>query len=608
MQQKRKKSDAGQARPGAASGPKPAPGPKSVARPEAVAAAWAVRADNVSGGTLADLRLLVHGKTRHLWGRDGLAREQALATGAPQRSLPVLLGPSLGQALDLLAATGRPVAVVDREAAVWAVTDARERHRHTPNVLWLTQDDRAAVLAELTRWQAAHGGLPFAPLMAPAARRIDPDLYARLEGELAASARADFWTQARYPKFQQSAPRVLLLDRPYFLQTEVKDALTRLGVPWSALPVGTEPRGSTRFIEELLQRVLEFKPDFLFTVNHFGLDSEGRLAELLQRLHLPLASWFVDNPQLILSRYATRSSHLAGPGTVIFTWDADNVPSLQAQGFANVHYLPLATDAARFRPGLPPGPDLWRAEVSFVGDSMQQAVAESLDACTGPPELVADYLRLAAEFGASSARSVPEYLEQSHPQLAAQVRALPTEQERLACGSLLTWEATRQYRWRCVGALAGFGAAGFDTVVAGDCGGWREAFGMIGEPGRPVRLLPRLDYYRDLPAFYPMSQVSLNCTSRQMKGAVNQRVFDVPACGGFVLTDRRAQLDALFEPGREVVVYGAPEDIAELAGRYLHDPAARQRITRAARSRILAEHTYEHRLTQLVDVMRRTFT
>ncbi len=580
MQQKRKKSDA------------------RTARPQAVAKAEAVRAGNMPGNALADLRLLVGGKTWHLWGRDGLAREEALAASLPERALPVLLGPSLGRCLDLLAATGRPVAVVDREAAVWSVTGARARHRNAANVLWLDQDDGAGVLAELTRWQAAHHGLPFAPLMVPTTRRIDPDLYARLEQELLASARANFWDHAVYPKFQGSAPRVLLLDRPYFLQTEIKDALTRLGIPWSALPVGTECRGSTRFIEDLLRRVLEFRPDFLLTVNHFGLDREGRLAELLEQLHLPLASWFVDNPHLILSRYAG----LNRAGMVVFTWDADNVPSLQAQGYANVHYLPLATDATRFCPGLPPGPDEWRAEVSFVGDSMTQAVAESLHACSGPQALLKDYVRVAAGFGSASQRSVPEYLEAEHPAHAALFRALESDEARLACESLLTWEATRQYRWRCVGALAGF-----SSVVAGDPRGWRAVFGPSMGPDSPVRLLPRLDYYRDLPAFYPLSAVSLNCTSRQMKGAVNQRVFDVPACGGFVLTDRRAQLEALFEPGREVVVYETPDDIAELAGRYLRDAVARERITRAAQKRILAEHTYEHRLTQLVRVMRGSF-
>lgn len=561
---------------------------------ERVAAAEAVCVNAV----LDDLRLTVGGKVWSLWGRGGQVREEALAASVPARSLPVLLGPSLGRCLAVLAGQGRAVAVVDRESAVWTVTGLRERFAAAANVLWLTDADPQAVLASLTRWQAEHGGLPFAPLCAPAARRVAPELYGALHAALAASARTNFWQQAAYPKFQSQQPRVLFLDRPYFLCAEVKDALTRLEIPWSALAVPVEALGSTSFVEELLRRVLDFQPDFVLTVNHFGLDSEGRLAELLEQLGLPLASWFVDNPHLILSRY----QGLSTPGTVLFTWDADNVQSLRAEGYANVHYLPLATDAVRFQPGLAPGPDFWRAEVSFVGNSMTKAVADSLAACV-LPELAHDYQRVAAGFGASTERSVEAYLRQEHPALAAAMAALPEVATRLACEALITWEATRQYRWACVTALAPFA-----PVIAGDSEGWTQAFGPGSAlSGFGARLLPPLDYYGDLPRFYPLSRVSLNCTSRQMKGAVNQRIFDVPACGGFVLTDRREQLADLFELGREVVVYDDPSEIPELVEQYLRDESARRCVAQAARARILSEHTYEHRLARLLAVMRATF-
>lgn len=545
------------------------------------------------GGLLTDLRLCVGGKVWHLWGRDGRAREAALAASVAEHGLPVLLGPSLGHALELLAASGRPVAVVDREAATWAATGLRERFAKTANVLWLDAGAPEELLKTLTRWQAEQGGGLFAPLMAPAARRIDPGLYGALFDALAASA--DFWRRAAFPRFQSVRPRVLFLDRPYFLCTEIKDALARLETPFTALPVPLEDRGSAAFVEELLRRVLEFRPDFVLTVNHFGLDREGRLAELLERLQLPLASWFVDNPHLILSRYPG----LARPGTALFTWDADNVASLGALGYDHVRYLPLATDPRRFRPGLPPGPEAWRADVSFVGDSMIRAVAGSLAACARAPGLVRRYAAVAEGFDASGERSVERYLAAEHPGLAAEIAALPDLADRLACESLVTWEATRQYRWRCVTALKGF-----SPLIAGDAEGWGQAFGH----GSGARLLGRLDYYADLPRFYPLSAVSLNCTSRQMKGAVNQRVFDVPACGGFVLTDRRAQLDRLFEPGREVVAYDAPEEIPELVARYTRDAAARARVSGAALRRILSGHTYEHRLAELLAAMREDFS
>lgn len=564
----------------------------------------------LAGGRQDDLRLDMGGKIWSLWGRGGRAREEALVAALPERALPVLLGPSLGRALELLAAQGRPVAVVDREAAAWPATGIRERFVAAPCVRWIEPADAAEALGRLKGWQKEQGGLPLVPLMAPAARRVDPELYGALAdilaedladglagdhaGERSTGPGAGFWERASYPKFAQAKPRVLFLDRPYFLGREIKEALARLEMPVSVLPVPDQDRGSTAFVEELLRRVVDFRPDFVLTVNHFGLDSEGRLTELLDRLKLPLASWFVDNPHLILSHYPG----LAGAGTAIFTWDADYVPSLNALGFAHAHYLPLATDAARFRPGLPEGPASWRADVSFVGDSMIRAVAESLDACPDIPELKADYRDIAAGFGAASERAVAAYLESAWPALAQRLRGLPDVARRLACESLVTWEATRQYRWACVTALAPFA-----PVIAGDAEGWRAAFGAA--PG--VRLLPQLSYYDDLPRFYPMSGISLNCTSRQMKGAVNQRVFDVPASGGFVLTDRREQLEGLFEPGREVVVYNEPEEIPELVAHLLANAPLRTAVSARARARILAGHTYEHRLAELARLMREIF-
>ena len=73
--------------------------------------------------------------------------------------------------------------------------------------------------------------------------------------------------------------------------------------------------GCAEFVEELLRAVVEFKPDFVFTVNHLGVDREGVLIDLLARLELPLASWFVDNPHLILYVY----DRLNSPWTSIFT-------------------------------------------------------------------------------------------------------------------------------------------------------------------------------------------------------------------------------------------------------------------------------------------------
>ena len=565
---------------------------QSTARDRCVESAVAIDKD----GAIVDVRLTVGGKVLHLWGRGGRDRELEFAASVPAGALPVLLGPNLGVALNELARAGRPVAVVDCEDAVCGVTLARQQYAGTPGVLWLADGDVESLRARLLEWQTAQGGGPFVVLLAPGARRLPSGGYAELSQALSASDA--FWQSARYPKFQNVQPRVLLLDRPYFLQREIKDALTRLDIPWTAVDVGVGDRMRDGFVRELLDRVLEFRPDFVLTVNHLGMDREGRLAELLDRLGLPLASWFVDNPHLILAGFPGQSRN----GTAVFTWDADNVASLTKRGFGNVSYLPLATDPERFRPGLPPGPEEWRANVSFVGDSMTRAVAESLHFCRDWDWLTTTYQTLATGFERDGSGSVEGYLKAAHPDVARRFASLAAPEDRLACESLITWEATRQYRWRCVTALASFA-----PLIAGDAEGWKQAFRQCRGDSSTARFLQRLDYYDDLPRFYPLSAVNLNCTSRQMKGAVNQRVFDVPACGGCLLTDGQRQLGELFEPGKEVLVYTDAEEIPELVARLLADAELRQRISTAARARILAQHTYAHRVRVLCQHMRASF-
>jgi spore maturation protein CgeB len=141
----------------------------------------------------------------------------------------------------------------------------------------------------------------------------------------------------------------------------------------------------------------------------------------------------------------------------------------------------------------------------------------------------------------------------------------------------------------------------FHPLIAGDQG-WGSLL------GKGFRLHRELNYYQELPAFYPVSKISFNATSRQMKDGVNQRVFDVPACRRVVLTDWTRQLEDLMEPGKEVLAYRNREEMVELAGRALADRETLQRVAEAGYHRVLKEHTYRHRLRQLVETMRRTYS
>ncbi len=401
---------------------------------------------------------------------------------------------------------------------------------------------------------------------------------------------ASFWARVRVPRFREPAPRVLLFTSGYFLQREIAGACARLGWPLCELPVPPGDRGSSGFVEALLAAVATFRPDFALTVNHIGLDSRGVLLDLFGRMALPLASWFVDSPRLILHDFPNQTTPWCAP----FTWDADTVEPLAAMGFDHVLHLPLATDTALFAPGAP-ADAAWAGGVSFVGDSMQRPSALLESRLAAYPR-ARDLCRAAAPaFAASRARTAERFLLEESPGLLEAWRAMPAR-TRLDLEQYLTWQATRDYRLECVRELLPF-----DPLIAGD-DGWRD---LLPEGG--WRHAGRVDYYAGLPGFYGAATVNFNATSMQMKGAVNQRVFDVPACGGFLLTDAREQLAALLEPGREVACYAHPGEIADRARHALAHPTERAAVATAGRARVLAEHDYTHRMRTMVRALRRRY-
>ncbi|MBA4357629.1 MAG: glycosyltransferase [Humidesulfovibrio sp.] len=398
-------------------------------------------------------------------------------------------------------------------------------------------------------------------------------------------------------RHQGRAPRLLLLTSAYFLLGELQAACQRMGVPQLLLDFASRSVDRDLFVRTVREAAASFRPDAILTVNHLGVDHEGVLYALAGELKLPLVSWFVDNPEFILPLYPPPDPH----NTLVLTWDADSLETVRGFGFSNVFWLPLGADPERFRPGREGRPE-WRSRVSFVGNSMVQKTASRLKAAAPGPALLAAFAGLAQAFGQSGERSVAAFVAADRPELLPELEALP-KVRRLAFETAVVWRSTLEYRLGCVARTLPFG-----LLVAGDPG-WSQLLDGFSAPSGPggFRLHPEIGYYEELPGFYPLSEVNFNCTSLQMKGAVNQRVFDVPASGAFLLTDHRRQIERLFEPDKEIALFRSPEEIGPLLERFLADPEGRARLAQAGRARVLAEHTYEHRLSALMAAIHQSF-
>lgn len=381
-----------------------------------------------------------------------------------------------------------------------------------------------------------------------------------------------------YPRFA-GTPRVLVLENEYWLDGACVRAARALGWETVRVPVRMQGEMPREQVAAFLSALTEFRPDWVLSINLSGMDTQGLFAGLFADLGMPYAAWFVDDPRTILMGNRAYASDFA----VAFTWEAAYREYLVGCGFAEAHTLPLAVDEHCFSAQPADG---WTLPPSFVGNSMVDFAAREWHWFAGHPDLasnVEDAFARGAVTRENFAHGV-EALLGAH--------AVPLDAEAARHVELYCFvEGTRRLRQLLADAVCPLGA-----VMHGDAG-WH---------GRAAHVGPPVHYFNELPAHYRATPVSLNATSVQMATAVNQRVFDCPAAGGFLLTDAQASLRTLFAED-EVATYRDFTECAELLQQYLAAPGVRTEMIRRARTRIFGEHTYRHRLQAMLGILRERF-
>jgi glycosyltransferase involved in cell wall biosynthesis len=85
--------------------------------------------------------------------------------------------------------------------------------------------------------------------------------------------------------------------------------------------------------------------------------------------------------------------------------------------------------------------------------------------------------------------------------------------------------------------------------------------------------------------------------ARTMAGFTNVKVgvFEAAACGACILVQDFSEIHGYFEPGKEIVTYTSEADAIEKAHNLCRNSRMARQIGRAARRRVLREHSWEHR-------------
>jgi spore maturation protein CgeB len=391
--------------------------------------------------------------------------------------------------------------------------------------------------------------------------------------------------QWKYKKFIDSTTKVLFIDSAYVLTQECLTGLQEAGCEVKYIHIDSEKQSYDGFIKNFLTTVADFKPDFVLTINHLGFDQEGRLTELLSSIEMPFVSWFVDSPTVILTSFDQNISDFCN----LFIWDSDYINELQDCGYSNVDYLPLATLPTLFKPLNIP----YTSDVAFVGSSMIYSIHKNMKRMIMRPDLLQLLEKTADRFLTMDTRNSVDAIE------AIQSEGInynfTSSDQKADFAAAVTWRATQKYRLSGLMKLAEF-----NPTVHGD-----PHWDFILDDR--FRIEREIMYYQQMPQFYNSAKIQFNMTSRQMRYAVNQRVFDVPATQQFLLTDYKMQLEEIFDIGKDIICFEDIEEIPELIRYYLNNDNKRKEVSTRGYRTILNGHTYKHRLTKLVEIIRRRY-
>lgn len=317
------------------------------------------------------------------------------------------------------------------------------------------------------------------------------------------------------------------------------------------------------------------------------------LAEACMETGIPYMAWVYDTPQKELyTHYALY------PCNYIFAFDKEQVRRLQDIGIKHVYHMPLAVHVNKVKMVLDTMEKSRRFrycdDISFIGQlyrveneeiliaHMDKSIAEQLsaniDACfmkwdkntrmhgMMSPECVQHF----GELENHKVKKEYPYMEEGFYYEAAFLSRVLANRERVNILNNLA----EKYKVH---------------LYTNDKN--------ITQLSKCVKIDEGLSY-DVLTKIYKESKINLNVTLHCIETGIPQRVFDIMAAGGFLLTNYQEEIEELFVPGEDLAVYHNQQELEELVEYYLTHEEERERIARNGQKKVLENHGYSIKLTK----------
>ena len=106
----------------------------------------------------------------------------------------------------------------------------------------------------------------------------------------------------------------------------------------------------------------------------------------------------------------------------------------------------------------------------------------------------------------------------------------------------------------------------------------------------------------EMPIIFHQSKINLNLTAKSIRSGLSLRIFDVLGCEGFLITNYQAELPEHFNIGEDLEAYTSLDVLMGKCEYYLSHDKERREIAHNGFEKVKKYHTYDIRLTQMLEI------
>lgn len=344
-------------------------------------------------------------------------------------------------------------------------------------------------------------------------------------------------------------------------------------------------KADQNFGEKGFQSIVNFKPNFIMAYGYVGIlkDQYGRF---IWRDHgIPLVSLHYDNPFFELNDMLEVEFKSHPSFYYHFVWDKYCEKLMREKGIEQVYSIMLATNPAKFHPHLNAGTR--EMELAFVGS------VNAIDSLVNQHYVEQQFIDYVIE----------EKVNNFHAPLYD------------VCMDSLTLEQFQSIRhlyhnypevfWKNIYyQLHSRGSSIFRRHILGCLSGVDLHIYGTQEKLNESTVVHSAVPYGELSFVYQKHAVNLNISSFQLESSVNNRVFDVFASKGFVLSDYKKDMEIVFPGVWEAITFQNLDDLLIKADYYLTHKKERDELVGELYHHIVDEHTYKQRAAEIIHIIK----